>query len=54
MIPFVTIAIVIGVLCVLSLILFTIVFIIQNRIFKKEMREVEKNKRLTGKNLIKK
>lgn len=42
MMPLITIAIVIGALGVLSWILFMIIFIVQNRAFKKEMREAEK------------
>lgn len=50
MMLFVTIAIVIGVLGVLSLLLFMIVFILQNRAFKKEMREAEKQREISRKN----
>lgn len=53
MTPLITIAIVIAALGVLSWILFVIVFIVQNRAFKKEMREAEKKWRLTGKSLNK-
>lgn len=47
---FVTVAIVVGVLGVLSLLLFMIVFILQNRAFKKEMREAEKEREFNRKN----
>ncbi len=48
--PLITIAIVIGALGVLSWILFMIVFIVQNRAFKKEMREAEKERDIDRKN----
>lgn len=50
MMPFVMIAIFIGALGVLSLILFMILFMIQNRAFKKEMREAEKEREFNRKN----
>lgn len=48
--PLITIAIVIGALSALSWILFMIVFIVQNRAFKKEMREAEKERDIDRKN----
>lgn len=50
MMPLITIAIVIGALGVLSWILFISVFIFQNRAFKKEMREAEKEREINRKN----
>lgn len=50
MMPLITIAIVIGALGVLSWILFTIVFIVQNKSFEKEMREAEKEREMNRKN----